>query len=502
MRRVLSVILVLGQLALAGCGGGDDSGSPLDDALAVLPKDAPFAVAVDTNLEGDQFKTLDKLVGKFPFSGQIKEGLKNGIEDSGGGLNFDEDVKPVLGNPLVVGATSPQAITTGSNDNLVAAVRAKDKDKLDDLISKTKPQKTGEASGATLYRESDTTFAVKDDLVVFANDDAQLKSALERADGDDHLDGDTFDEGLSGLPDSALMRIYADVEALLKSDPGSADARRIKWIAALRQLGATVTAKDDSLDIDFRARTEGDLSDADLPIAPGDQGPPVVKRDGEVGLGIRDLAHMVQFAENAGQAIDPSGFGDYEQAKRTIDKQLGVSLDDDLIAQLSGNVSATVALDGGFGVRADLKDPQAFEKTLAKVADVLPSFAEGAGFGTVGLSKPRAGRPFYALAQPDGGAVIFGVVDGKLVVANDAKRAAAVAAAEPADVPGASGSVTLSADAEQLVTRILAQFGPELGLGDIGSLGVGMFARPLGDLDGWMSASPDELRGKLTLSVE
>ena len=31
-------------------------------------------------------------------------------------------------------------------------------------------------------------FAVKDDLVVFANNEAQLKSALGHADGDDHLD--------------------------------------------------------------------------------------------------------------------------------------------------------------------------------------------------------------------------------------------------------------------------------------------------------------------------
>jgi hypothetical protein len=496
MRRLLSVILAAGLVALAGCGGGSDSGSPLDSALSVLPKDASYAVAIDTNLDGDQFQALDKLVGKFPFSGQIKESLRGQLEQSSGGLNFDDDIKPVLGNPIVVGA-----VTANSSD-VVAAMRAKDKDKLDDLVSKTKPQKTGEASGATLYKDGDTVFAVKDDLIVFANDEAQLKSALERADGDDHFDEDSFNDGLSGLPDGALVRAYVDVEALLKSDPSSADARRVKWIASLRQAGLTVTAKDDGLDVDFRARTEGDLSDDDLPIATGDESPPVIKRRGEVGLGIRDLAHIIHFAENAGQAIDPAGFGDYEQAKRTIDKQLGVSLDDDLIAQLTGNVSATIALDGGFGVRADLKDPQAFEKTLAKVADVLPSFAEGAGFGTVGLSKPKGSQKFYALAQKGGGTVIFGVVDGKLVVANDAKRAGAVAAAEPADVPDASGAVTLSADAEQLVTRILAQFGPQLGLGDVPSLGVGMFTRPLGDLHGWMSASPDELRGKLTLTVE
>jgi Protein of unknown function (DUF3352) len=496
MRRFVSVMLVLGLLALAGCGGGDDSGRPLDSALSVLPKDAPYAVAIDTNVDGDQIKALDELVGKFPFSGQIKESLKRQLEQSGGGLSFDDDVKPVLGNPLVVGAA------TGRSSDVVAALQAKDKGKLDDLVSSQKPQKTGEASGATLYRDGDTVFAVKDDLVVFANDEAQLKSALERADGDDHLGEDAFDDAMSGLPDSALARVYVDVEALLKGDPGSADARRVKWIAALRQVGATVTAKDDGIEIDFRARTEGDLSDEDLPIAPGDEAPPVIKRPGEVGLGLRDLAHIVGFAENAGQSIDPAGFGDYEQAKKTIDKQLGVSLDDDLIAQLTGNVSATVALDGGFGVRADLKDPAAFEKTLAKVADVLPSFAEGAGFGTVGLSKPRAGQRFYALSQPDGDAVIFGVVDGKLVVANDAKRAAAVAAADPAEVPGAKGSVTLSADAEQLANRFLSQYGSQLGLGDLGPLGAGIFTSKLGDLDGWMSASTDELRGKVTLGVE
>jgi hypothetical protein len=62
--------------------------------------------------------------------------------------------------------------------------------------------------------------------------------------------------------------------------------------------------------------------------------------------------------------------------------------------------------------------------------------------------------------------------------------------------------VTLGADAEQLVLEGLRQFGSSLGITDLGSAGFGMFARPLGDLNGWMSASTDELRGKLTLNVD
>ena len=44
-----------------------------------------------------------------------------------------------------------------------------------------------------------------------------------------------------------------------------------------------MVAKDDGIDVDFRLRTEGDLSDADLPIAPGEESPDVIKREGEVG---------------------------------------------------------------------------------------------------------------------------------------------------------------------------------------------------------------------------
>ena len=167
----------------------------------------------------------------------------------------------------------------------------------------------------------------------------------------------------------------------------------------------------------------------------------------------------MKFAESAGQAVDPAGFGDYAKAKATIDKQLGVSLDDDLIGQLTGDVSASISLDGKFGVRADLKDPQAFKRTLAKVADVLPSFAEGAGFGKVTLAKPKGGQKFYALAQPDGDRVVFGVVDDVLVVANDPARADDLASAQPTAVPGAKGSVVLSADAQQIVNTLLGQFG-------------------------------------------
>jgi hypothetical protein len=500
MRRLLAILVPVLAFMVAGCGGGD-SDSALDSALAYLPKDTPFAVAIDTDIDGDQNKALDALLDKFPFGDQIRGTLLQRFEESSGGIRFDDDVKPVLGNPLVVGAADPEAIS-GDSAALILAIKAEDEGALDDLIDELKLRKAGEASGATLYQDGDTFVAVEGDMVVFTNDEGRLKSALERADGDDHFDEDAFNEAFDGLPESALVRAYTDIEALLKSGPGSVDVRKVRWIGALRTLGLTAVAKDDSIDIDLRARTEGDLSDEDLPIAPGDEAPPVIDREGELGLGIRDLAHIVRFAENAGQAIDPAGFGDYERAKQTIDRQLGVSLDDDLVGQLTGNVSASIALGGDFGVRAELKDPRAFERTLAKVADVLPSFAEGAGFGRVVLAKPRAGDDFYELREAGGGTLVFGVTNDVLVVASDRARAVQLGNEEPAAVEGASGSVVVGADAEQLVNEFLERFGSALGIPDLGALGTELLTRPLGDLKGYVSASPDELRGKLTLAVE
>jgi len=500
MRRLLATAVVVSAvLAAAGCGGDDDSGSPLDEALAYLPEDTPLAIVLDTDVDGEQYKALGSLVDRFPFGDQVTGNLLRQLEQSSGGIDFDDDVKPALGNPLVLGAPSVAAID--SND-FVLAVQAMNEETLDDLIDELKPTKVGGASGATLYEDRGTFAAVEDDMLVVGNDESGLRQALQRADGDDHFDEDSFDEALNGLPESALTRIYADLEAVLTDDPGSIDVRKVQWIGALRTLGIAARAEDDRIDVDFRARTEGDLSDEDLPIAPGDEAPPIVERKGEIGFGVRNLAHIVRFGESAGQAIDPAGFGDYAQAKRTIDRQLGVSLDDDLIGQLTGNVSASVSIDGGFGVRAELKDPRTVERTLGRVADVLPSFAEGAGFGQVRLSKPSGDEGFYVLSQPGGGAVVFGVVDDVLVVASDARRARDLAGEEPVAVPGASGSVVAGADAERLVSTLLEEFGSAFSIPDLGALGTGLLTRPLAELNGSVSAGTDELRGRFRLGFD
>jgi Protein of unknown function (DUF3352) len=500
----LALLACVAPLALTACGGDETTSSALDAGLAYLPEDSPLAVALDTDLEGDQYEALDSILGKFPLEvSSVEELLRERLAGPGSRLDFEEDVKPVLGNPFVVGAIDGSFITRSDTHEFVAAIQSRDKVALEQLIEKTGSRETGEKAGATKYEDDGAAFAVEDDMLIFAGSEELLDQALERAEGGDHLDEGAFDEALEGLPDDAAARVYVDLAGLLAADPGAADARRVQWVEALRTLGVTASAREDALELQLNLRTDPEgLSEDDLPLAAGDEAPPVIERDGEIGFGIRDPAQIIRFVEAAGQAVDPGGFGDYARAKRTLDARLDISVDDDLIAQLSGDLSASVALDGGFGLRAEVEDPAAFERTLAKIADVLPSFAEGAGFGEVTIQKPAGGEPFYVLAQSDGDAVVFGVVDGVLVVANEPGRARELATEEPSAVDGAEGSVAMSSDGQQLAIALLDQFGDQLGLGGFEALGAQLFTGALGELTGSLSASTDGLRGRLTLEIE
>jgi hypothetical protein len=499
VRGLLSIIAVMVSMATvaAGCGGDSSSGGALESSLAYVPKGTPFAVAIDTDLEGDQYRSLDAALGKFPGGDAIKDSLRQQLEEGTDGISFEDDLRPLLGNPFVVSATGVGSFLGSSErDDFVAALQVEDTDALDRLVEKTKPEEHGEVSGATVYEDDGTFFAVEDDVVVLAGSQQQLESALERADGSDHLDEDTFESSLEGLPEQALARVYVDLQALIDQDPDAATARKIEWIAALRTLGLTASVDDDSIDVEFNARTEGDdLGDEDLPLAAGDEAPGVVQLPGEIALGVRDPSQIVRFFETAFQAVDPSGFGDYQQGKQALAGQLDVDVDRELIDQLTGDLSISVAVDGAFSARAELEDAEAFGRTVDRLADALPEL--GSGLGVTDVSRRG---DLYEASLDDGSRFVFGVTDGVLVVASELARAREIASQQPSEVDGARGSLVLGADAEQLAAHVIEQVGPGFGLPE--GFPGGLFARPLDDLEGSMSSSTDGMKGKLSLTLD
>ena len=489
--------------ALAGCGGGDEgSGSSLDNALGYLPEDAPLVISFDTDPEGSQVKAIQAIVERFPFADQVTQSLEESLSQED--VDFEKDVKPLLGNEFVVGAPDVSALVGGgdeSDDQFVAAIEANDAGKLEDLIKRDDTKETGEQDGAKLYEDSDgDTFAIEDGVLVVAGSRELLDAALKQRDGDGKLTADVFDEATADLPDDALVRLSTDVGALLAADPETKPALEVEWVGALRTLGATLAFEEDRAALDFRLATDPEgLTDEDLPIAAGPESPAVIDSPNEIGLGVRGPEQILAFAENAGQAVDPSGFGDYSAGKQAIESRLDLSIDDDIFGQLEDDVSVSIGLDGKFGVRAGVKDPQAFTATLDKLGKALPDIAENAVGEPIGYAPPKKGEDFYALATADGDTVVYGVVDGVFVLANDSTRASQLAEDETKDVEGAEGSIAMSADAQQLVSRGVSEFG---GGGIGGALGGSLFAEPLGEFTGSVGAETDGLTGRLELTFD
>src|ERR671917_6505 len=312
----MASVLVCALLA-AGCNGDESSGGALESSLAYVPPDTPFAVAIDTDVEGDQYQALDDVLGRFPNGDALGRMLQDQIEQGADGVSYEDDVRPLLGNPFVVSATDPASFVDESeDDDFVAAIQVADTDALDGLIEKTDAREDGEVAGATVYEDDGTVFAVEDDMVVFGGTRELLEAALERADGEE-------------------------------------------------------------------------LSDEDLPLAAGEEAPQLVRIPGEVGFGLRDPSQVIAFFESTFQTLDPQGFGEYETGKRAISQRFDIDVDEDLFGQLTGDLSVSLAVDGTFGARAEVEDPDAFEETVERVAQALPQL--GAGLGVTDVA-PR-GNP-------------------------------------------------------------------------------------------------------------
>jgi hypothetical protein len=498
MRLLASTAAILCCAALAaGCNGDDSSGGALESALAYVPSNTPFAVAIDTDVEGDQYRALDGFLDRFPSGDSVGRFLQRELEQGADGVSYEDDVRPLLGNPFVVSATDPASFVDDSEeDDFVAAIQVSDTDALDGLIEKTGAREDGEVAGATVYEDEGTVFAVEDDMVVFGGTREVLETSLERADGDDHLDVGAFERSLEGLPGEALARIYVDLQSLIEQEPGGEAARQVEWVAALRTLGVTASAAENAVDVDFSLRTEGeDLTDEDLPLAAGDEPAQVVRIPGEVGFGLRDPSQVLAFFESAFQTLDPQGFGDYETGKRAISRRFDIDVDEDLFGQLTGDLSVSAAVNGALGARIEVADPEAFAETVDRVAQALPQL--GAGLGITDVTRRG---DLYEARTGDGGRFVFGVRDDVFVAGSDPVRAGAMASRQPEDVSGASGSLVVSADAEQVALQVLEQLAPELGLGGI--FGGGLFARPLDELSGSVVTSTSGMRGSFSLTLD
>jgi hypothetical protein len=502
-------------LAATGCGGvktggGGDAG----DALAYLAADSATIILVSTDVDGEQWEQLDEKVFR-QFDGQDQKTLDEYAEQAArsAGVDWEDDVKPLLGNDIAIGIEGdPMSFLGGEGEASVTAALETREGDVQEVLEKARFERDSEASGATLYRapnDDDVTVAEENGVLVFSDDEEALRRALERRDGADGLKQDAVENGLAGLPAEAVVRAFGKAEGLADQEQLRRFAS-IPLVQALETWGLAVGFRQDDLNVDVSVHLDGEqLDEGDLPLATGAESPEIVIRPGEMSGGNRNQSQTTAFLLRALRAGYPDSR--FVKAADAIEKEVGIDFEQEILRQFDGPSASYVSPDGKiFAARSEVRDPEALKAVLPKIAPHLPALVEGlqglqsegmallflfapdapaaAPMQGVEVDPPATEDGFYRISglTGDGPSELYlGLVGDVFVVASDEQRAREIAKADTEPADGAKGAGVLRAD----LTR----------LGEVLPL---LLPVPGKELVASLEASTDELRARVRVELD
>jgi hypothetical protein len=307
-----------------------------------------------------------------------------------------------------------------------------------------------------------------------------------------HANG--FQRDLKGLPGGGLVSVSADPQQMIGVDPRLRPALSVKWLASLRRLGAVLKAAESGFTLDFHQATDpASLSRADLPLAPG-PGPaiPLIGKTGELQVGVREPGRLARLGAAVIRAVAPA-----RVATARAQEPKGVDLERQFPRHLAAEgATALNLLTHQFALRLSLHDAADVRAALTQLAPALPALGATFGMKGLGVAAPAAGENFYAVAQPNGKMVVFGVVGDSFVAASQAQRAAALASEPTHTVPGARGAAVVTLDARDVVGSLLARR-----LKGAAGLLAPLAVASLRDLTGALTISRSGLDGHFKLTI-
>ena len=286
MRRSLSLIatvLAVGAvLVVAGCGSSSSS-SPVGTSLSYFPKNSLFVMSIQTDPNSPAIQNMQALLHRFPAVTFGEAALTARLQQLG--INYDTDIRPLFGNPAVIGVASPSA--AGTRSRLLVVWVTKDSGTLDNLVKKLRLPAGQSIDGVKTYSLSTASLAVDGSTLVLGASPEAVKAALDRHAHGGGLTTDDQDKAMGDLPKDSLIQAFGDLSAVLSS-PSAAEARQIPWVNALGGYGVSISANSTGLSFQYRLDTTGaTMNDSQLPIAPGTT-PPGLAGSLPISAGVKD----------------------------------------------------------------------------------------------------------------------------------------------------------------------------------------------------------------------
>jgi hypothetical protein len=488
MRR-LRVALCLAGLALAaGCGGEEETGSGLPGALGYVPRDAAAVVIVPTDLDGDQARRLERLVGPSLGGQSFREALNDVFDDDN--VSFEKDVEPLLAGPIVI------ATGIAGSDSFLFAVDVTDGEKARDVLSRFE-----DADGITV--DGDT---------VLGSDPKGLDAAIGAHEAGRGFDPRTFTDALGDDADEEkLVRLYVSPAVVTELTHGA----DLPWVQALQSLAATLELESDAVVADLHVRTDpAGLTEADLPLENGEEAPEVPDVEDALNGANRNQSRTTVFLAQLARKVYPNSR--FVREVERLEADLGISFEDEVLEQFNGPSASIAYESGAFGAVSDVADPERMRELLPEIAPRLPPILRGLeGLGNEalvalllfapdaplvpgalpllqdGIEVRRVEGDLYVMSSevfPEDGKVVFGLIGDRFVVATDMERARAAAELEVSEVDDAEGAAVGRAD--------FGAWGSERI-----EFATGVRLVPLGEAVAQLEASTEGLEGSVRVEV-
>jgi hypothetical protein len=436
-------------------------------------------ILISTDVDGEQWQEFYGSVFR-QFEGEegqrtLDQYAEEIFRDSG--VDWEDDVKPLLGNDVAIGIEGdPVGLLGGDGESsFVAALETRGGD-IEAVLEKAGWKRTGEANGATLYteEEGDDVFAVEDGVFLSAENEEALRRALARRDAGEGLEEAAVTEAFSDLSGPTFARAFGTT-APLAAQEQLGRFSSLPLVQALENWALTVGFEANDLNVDLSVGLDEDqVDEADLPLVTGPDAPEIVLREGELSGGNRNQSQTTAFLLRALRAGYPDSR--FVKAADAIEEELDIDFEQEILRQFDGPSASYVSPDGQtFAARSEVRDPEALREVLPRIAPHLPALVEGlqglesegmallflfapdapaaAPMSGVKVDPPETEDGFYRISGLTGegpSELYLGLVGDLFVVASDEQRAREIAEADTVAAEGAQGAGVLRADLTRL----------------------------------------------------
>lgn len=432
-----AIAVTVGLAAMAGVLGwflisasGKASGVELTSA-DLVPEDASVYFAINTKLDSSEWIAAFDLVERLGVDDPESE-LRDAIE-SGGEVDWDDDVAPFLGGNAAVYVRNYD-FSGAAPDEFGVIIRASDAARAMEVIL----EQIGQDDSETFEYEGQEYLFIPDpidgdgylarigDHLVFTGTQDEMERVIDVAQGREPSlkDNDEFDALHDELTKHFIGFVYIDAEllvgGLLQSGLGVfLEDEDELWQWGSSKSAMVISAKDGGFVFQSAGKTTESPLSPMLKARDESRFSKLVPADTAMFFSLRDLAAgWDTVRETWGAQLDEiiAAEGEYQSLDDALDggaEELGIESIEEVIHLLNGETALAAWFptpdedDGLFAVMAEVSDQQRMREIIADLDDLEVTGTERIGGAEVSLGVDEDGEEFA-----------YTVTDGYLLVGN------------------------------------------------------------------------------------